>query len=397
MRALGGARAAVAAARDRGHRCPRCSRRASRLALGADDAVPARAEKEQRLKPRRVTVTEAKHGGQERATLAIAADVDEQLATLVWRQLTKLRQGVDEPQLDPDSFVEQRPQPRTVAVAQVEGPLSAVAVAVVVARPLLAGAMDGVELADERQVVGAVLAVADVPRVEPAPGQRAVDPAPTRSRAHQPGHQPRPSAGRPQRELDRQRSLLGRRRRGVDQRPQRPFPHGAIRAGRARPRRASGGLGFGALASGRDHDRSDVLAVVSHRTRALPVLEGEVPVGVGEIDGGVVERGAGHRPGQRQLARVPLDGHHPPAARVAAPAAERLRPDPFSDPRQIDLTQLIDHGAHEKRTLATTQDRNARPKPVRAAAFSVSGPGENSPTLRRLNIRFLSIQRGGAA
>ena len=197
-----GAPGAVAAARDRSRRRPLRARRRRRRARSRRGRAAARARPG-------LVVAEAKHRGDERTPLTIAAHVDEQLTACEGRQLTESRQGMDQLQLDPGSIVEQSPQPLAVAVAQVERPL-AVTVTVVVTHPLLASPMDGVKLADQRYVVGAVVAVADLPRVESAPGERAVDPAPARPRAHQPRHQPRPVAGRPQRKLDRQRSLPGR-------------------------------------------------------------------------------------------------------------------------------------------------------------------------------------------
>lgn len=61
------------------------------IALGADDAVPAGAEEEQRLEPGSVVVAEAEHCGHPRAPLAVAANIDEQLAALIGRQLAESR------------------------------------------------------------------------------------------------------------------------------------------------------------------------------------------------------------------------------------------------------------------------------------------------------------------
>ena len=119
---------------------------------------------------------------------------------------------VDELQSEAGRLVQQRPQLHAVAAAEIKRLVGAVAV--VIGGPSLARAVDGVQLADQRQVIGAVLAALDVPRVQPAPIQRAVDPAAARAFSHQPRQQPRRAAVRDaagvQRQLDRQRAARRR-------------------------------------------------------------------------------------------------------------------------------------------------------------------------------------------
>ena len=247
---------------------------------------------------------------------------------------------MDQRQPGPRRLVEQRPQLRAVAVAQVERPVAVLAVGVVVAAASFAGAVDGVQLARQLQVIGPVFALADVPRVEPAPGELAVDPAAACPRAHQPRHQPRVAPVQPQGELDRQRSLAGRPRAGVDQLPQRQLP-GRPLVRRRSPRFSLPLYRAGALARRDDRQRRDVLAVASDRTGALPLLECEARPVVDEVRGRRVERGPGHQGGQRPLLRVPLDAHHPPVAGVAAPPVERPRPHRRPDLRKVNLAQLV--------------------------------------------------------
>lgn len=169
---------------------------------------------------------------------------------------------------------------------------------------------------------------------------------PARPRAHQPRHQLPPSVARLQRELDRQRPLPHRRRRRVDQLQQRLLPGRSVGRGPARRRGAAGIRHGDSTLDHGDHECGGVLAVISHRAAAFPGVEFEASANLGEVRGCDVGSGADDRALQGQIARVPVDGDDPPAARVVTPAGERPRSDLFPDLRQVDPAQLVDGTAH---------------------------------------------------
>ena len=324
------------------------------VALGAHDAVSARTDEQQRLAAVPIPVcavavvaVDAEHGGHERPLVVLARHVDQQLAPLVAAHLAQLRTGVDELQPEPGSLVEQRPQLGAVEAAEIERLLATVVV--LVGSPSLARTVSGVQLADQRHVIGAIVAAADMPRIQPGPHQRAVDPAAARAWSHQPRHQPRRAAAREavrvQRELDRQRSAGRLRRRSVDQRAQWLLPRRRPGRGRDHARRVPGAYrpaGRATVDRG-DHDRRDVLAVVPHRTGALAVVERQCAARInGEERGRLVPRAlSDHRTRQRVGARVPLDRDHP-VARIPATTPERGLPDGRLDLGQPDVAQLCD-------------------------------------------------------
>ena len=212
-------------------------------------------------------------------------------------------------------------------------------------------------------------AASDLPRVQAAPPQRAVDPAAARPGAQQARHQPRRpgDAARMQRQLDRERGADSLRRGCLDQRAQRPLPRRALRPRRGPVRRAQAlrrrSTECCASVRGGDHQRRHVLTVVSHRTRALAVLERQRPApATDEEGGGVVERTlADHRAPQRLGVRVPLDPGHPAAACVDAAAIERPRPHHGLDPGQLDVAQLAGR-AHHDRNVTVAPDRSCSPR-----------------------------------
>ena len=200
-------------------------------ALRAHHPVPAGTKEQQRLQTVRVLTVDSEDATDVRRPIA-PRDVDEQLAPLVAAHLAEPGACVDESQPDAGRLLQQRPQLHAVAITEIERLVGAVAVAVVGGAggiPIFARAVDGVQLANQRQVIGAVLAALDMPRVQPVPAQRAVDPAAAGACSHQLRHQPRPAAirgaDRVQRQLDRQR-VASRRpcRRRIDQRAQGLLP-----------------------------------------------------------------------------------------------------------------------------------------------------------------------------
>jgi hypothetical protein len=259
---------------------------------------------------------------------------------------------VDQLQPEPGPLVQQRPQLRAVAAAEIEGLFAAIVV--VVGDPSLSRAVDGVQLADQRQVIGAIVAALDVPRIQPRPRQRAVDPAATRARSHQACHQqwcaPAREAVRVQRQLDRERVASRLRRWSVDQRAQRLLPR--RRLGRRRDLAHRAPVAYcpagPAAVDGGDHDRRDVLAVVSHWAGAFAVVECQRAVRIGGKERGrVVQRAlADHRSHQRVGVRVPLDRDHP-VTRVPTPALEGRLSHGRLDLGQLDVAQLCYRTQHE--------------------------------------------------
>ena len=196
------------------------------VALSTHQAVSAGAQEQQRLQTVRVLAVDTQDRAHERSLIALLRDVDEQLAPPVAAHLAEPGMCVDEVQPDAGRLLQQRPQLHAVAIAEIERFVGTVAVAVV--GPSFARAVDRVQLANQRQVIGAVLAALDMPRVQSVPAQRPVDPAAARACSHQLRHQPRLAAvrdaARVQRQLDRQRIVRRLCRRRIDQRTQGLLP-----------------------------------------------------------------------------------------------------------------------------------------------------------------------------
>jgi hypothetical protein len=144
--------------------------------------VSLRAEEQHRITA--IAAVDVQHRPHVRVVRVRAGDVHRDLTAPVRRQLTPRLARVDERQADAGRLVEQRPQLRA-AVADIERPVGG---GVVVAAAPLPRALRRVQLAHQRHVVGAVIAGVAVPRVQRTPRQRAVDPAASRTRAHQPRH-----------------------------------------------------------------------------------------------------------------------------------------------------------------------------------------------------------------
>ena len=190
------------------------------VALDAHDAVSAGTDEQQRLEAIRVLAVHPEDRPHKRALIPLLGHIDEQLATLA-PYPAEIGARVDEPQSEAVSLLQQRPQLHAVAATKVERFVGAVAV--VIGGPSVAHAMDGVQLPDQHQVIGAVLPALDLPRLQPIPRQGTVDPAAACAFSHQPRQQPRRAAAarkaaRVQRQLKRQRFARRRlRRRCVDQ------------------------------------------------------------------------------------------------------------------------------------------------------------------------------------
>jgi len=137
-----------------------------------------------------------------------------------------------------------------------------------------------------------------------------------------------------------------RRRRAVDQRPQRPLPGRRVGCGRVGSRSAAGIRDGDSSLDHGDHERRRVLAVVPDRAAAFPGVEGEASIDLSEVHNRDVGRGADHRALQGQIARVPVDGEDPLGARVATAAFVRPRSNLFPDLRQVDPIQLVDGTSH---------------------------------------------------
>ncbi len=91
--------------------------------------MPAGTEEQQRLDAVRVIAIDADHRSDERSRIAPPRDIDEQLAPLVTADLAETRVRVDERQPEPSRLVEQRPQLRAVAAAEIERLVPAAVVA----------------------------------------------------------------------------------------------------------------------------------------------------------------------------------------------------------------------------------------------------------------------------
>ena len=210
------------------------------------------------------------------AAVVSTGDVERQL-TLVERHLAEARARVDERHPETDRFLEQRPDLRA-AVAEVERLL--VRVAVVVGHASSARLLRGAQLAENGDLVGAVLAALGVPRAEAVPGQRAVHPVAARTRSHQPGFQPRRSPARgaavEHHEFDRERRAVRGDLR-VDDGAERVFPTRRRlnrRGRRGAQRRCQSPIPM--RLSRTDHERGDVLAPAADRAAALAVDEREL-------------------------------------------------------------------------------------------------------------------------
>ncbi len=303
-------------------------------AFGAHQAVAVGAQEQHRLQTARVPALEAQHGAHTRALVVRSPHVDRKLAPLA-PHLAECGVGVDEAQPLAGALLQQQPQLRAVAATEIECLIGAVGVVV---GSSLARAIDGVELAHQLQVIGAIVAVAHMPRVQAAPRQRAVDPAAARALAHQPREQLGRGgvrrADHVQRKLDRQR--VARRRpheRRADQRAQGLLPGKRLDRGLDRGRAAQMSRGRFARGGARpagdvtigggDRQGGNMLAVVSHGAGALAVVERQLAAVLDKERGGLIQRPfAQNRAGQRVGVRVPRDLQDPVAVRIAAPPLE---------------------------------------------------------------------------
>jgi hypothetical protein len=105
-----------------------------------------------------------RHFGSDREVAACRArDVEHELTLDVARDLTEARIGVDQREAELSCLIQQRPEVWTLACGKIDGPLGAVAVHVYAGFP---EPIHRLEFLNERDVIGPVSAVHDLPGVE---------------------------------------------------------------------------------------------------------------------------------------------------------------------------------------------------------------------------------------
>ena len=257
--------------------------------------------------------------------------------------------------------VQQRPQLLGFERRQVYRPFGGVAVHVAAVR--LPCQERRVQLTEQREVVLAIAAIPDRPGVEPAPVERAVHPATTRARPHDPCHQARCAmigiarVGKAQ--LDRQRVTRRRRSAAGQQRAKWSLPWSRVRsrrrclarrclARRCLERLPIGGQrgGWSCLCcvarprAGSEYGGDDMLAVDTDRAAAL-ALDKRNPVAIiFEVGGRRVDRAVPHHRGrQRVLVLVPERGQHSVLTRIPGASIECRRAETRVEIRDLNIAQ----------------------------------------------------------
>ncbi len=135
--------------------------------LGAHEAVPVAPEEEHRLDAVDDVVADPQHGLDNCPSVVAAGDVERELA-VVAGHLAQALACVDERDAEAERLVEQRPE-LGAALAEVERLVGAGGV--VVGHAALARPLGGAQTAEHGDLVGPILAVLTLPRLEPVPRQ----------------------------------------------------------------------------------------------------------------------------------------------------------------------------------------------------------------------------------